>query len=245
MENNGLEKIVEEVGLNENEAKIYLTLLKQGQSVVSDISKHSGIKRATVYQYIDGLVAQDIIRKTVKGKRIMYYPEDPKKLISIIEKKQKKIKQAFPDLEKLYLNSSSKPIVRFYEGKEGMRAVYREMTKTSKTLWSMFSAERYFNVFSDKDSQEFVDNIYQSGGQLRDLVQNTPLGREYIKKKWGGEESVSKLLPKDFDFSVDLMVSGDNVAMISFESMVAVIIENKGIAQLQEGLMKFVWRSLK
>lgn len=240
-----IEKIIEEVGLSENESRIYWTLLKQGQSVVSDIAKHSGIKRATIYQYIDGLLASDIIRKTVKGKRILYYPEDPKKLLLIVEKKQRKIKSVFPELEKMYQNSSSKPVVRFYEGKEGMRSVYREMTKTSKTLWSMFSADRYFQVFSEKDGKEFVENIYQSGGQLRDLVQNSRLGVQYVKEGWGGKMAVSKLLSKDFEFSVDLLVSGDNVAMISFDNLVAVIIENKGIAELQLNLLKFIWRYLK
>lgn len=243
MEN--LEKIIEEVGLNEHEAKIYLTLLKQGQSVISDISKHSGIKRATVYQYIDDLVVRDIIRKTVKGKRTMYYPEDPKKLLTIVEKKQKMIKKVFPELEQLYLHSSSKPVVRFYEGKEGMRSVYREMTNTPKTLWSMFSTDRYFKVFNEKDGVEFTENIYQSGGQLKDLVQDTSLGREYIKEKWGGENAVSKLLPKDFDFSIDLLISGDNVAMISFDNLIAVVIENKGIAELQMNLLKFIWKQTK
>ncbi len=240
-----IEKTLEEIGLNEHEAKIYLTLLKCGQSIVSDISKYSGVKRATVYQYIDGLTSQDIIRKTVKGKRIVYYPENPKKLISIMEKRQKKIKQVFPDLEKLYVNSSSKPIVRFYEGKEGMRSVYREMTQTHKTLWSVFSADRYFGVFTEKDGVEFSENIYQNGGQLKDLVQDTPLGREYVRGKWGGETSVSRLLPKDFDFSVDLLVSGNNVAMISFDNLIAVIIENEGIAKLQMNFLKFIWKSSK
>lgn len=239
-----LEKTIEEIGLNEYEAKIYVTLLKQGQGVISDISKNSGIKRATIYQYIDGLITQDIIRKTVKGKRVIYYPSDPKKLISMIEIKQKKIKQVFPELEKLYLHSSSKPIVRFYEGKEGMRSVYREMTKTSKTLWGIFSVDRYFKVFTEKDGAEFSENIYQSGGQLKDLVQNTPLGKEYIKQKWGGATSISKLLPKDFEFTVDLLISGDNVAMISFDNLVAVIIENRGIAEIQVNLLKFIWKSI-
>ncbi|EKE11197.1 MAG: Sugar-specific transcriptional regulator TrmB family [uncultured bacterium] len=243
MEN--IEKIISFAGLNKNEAKIYLTLLRFGQSVISDIAKNSGIKRATIYQYIDDLSAKDIVRKTVKGKRIFYYPEDPKKLIDIIERKEKKMKEVFPELEKMYQHYSSKPTIRFYEGKEGMRSVYREMTKTSKTLWSMFSADRYFQVFSEKDSLEFVDNIYQNGGQLRDLVKNSRLGIQYVKEKWGGNSTVSKLLPKDFEFSVDLLIAGDNVAMISFDNLVAVIIENPGIAQLQKNLLKFIWKHTK
>jgi len=240
-----VEKIIEEIGLNEHEAKIYLALLKHGQCVISDISKHSSIKRATVYQYIDGLTTRDIIRKTVRGKRIFYYPENPKKLLEILDQRRKSLNAIFPDLETLYLSTSSKPTVRFYEGKEGMRSVYRELTQTSKTLWSMFSADRYFQVFSEKDGQEFVENIYQNGGQLKDLVQHSKLGTQYVKEKWGGKLAISKLLPKDFDFSVDLLIAGDNVAMISFDNLVAVIIENKGIAQLQVNLLKFIWKSIK
>lgn len=240
-----IEKIIQFAGLNKNEAKIYSTLLRHGQSVISDISKNSGIKRATIYQYIDNLASQDIIRKTVKGKRTLYYPEDPKKLISIIEHRKRKIKEIFPELEKMYLASSSKPTIRFYEGKEGMRSIYREMTKTPQTLWSMFSADRYFAVFSEKDGKEFVENIYKNGGQLRDLVQNSKFGAQYVREKWGGPTSISKLLPKDFDFSVDLLIAGNNVAMISFDNLVAVIIENPGIAKLQKNLLKFIWKQIR
>ncbi len=243
MEN--IEKIIGFVGLNDHETKIYTTLLRFGQSVISDIAKNSGIKRATIYQYIDNLTVKDIVRKTVKGKRVFYYPEDPKKLIGIIERKERKIKEIFPELEKMYLHSSSRPAVRFYEGKEGMRSVYREMTKTSKTLWSMFSADRYFKVFSEKDGNEFISNIYQNGGQLKDLVLNSKLGTQYVKEKWGGEMTTSKLLTKDFDFSVDLLISGNNVAMISFNNLVAIIIENPGIANLQRNLLKFIWKHTK
>jgi len=240
-----IESIIKKIGLNENEIKIYLALLKNGQCVISDISRHSGVKRGTVYQYIDNLAARNIIRKTVKGKRILYYPEDPKKLLTILDHARKSFNEIFPELNAMYASTSSKPTVRFYEGKDGLRSVYREMTKTTKTLWSMFSADRYFQIFSEKDSKEFINNIYQSGGKLRDLVQNTKLGAEYVKEKWGGKTAVSKLLSKDFNFSVDLLIAGDKVAMISFDNLIAVVIENKGIAELQGNFLKFIWKSVK
>lgn len=240
-----VEDIIKKIGLNENEVKIYLALLKYGQSVISDISRHSGVKRGTVYQYIDDLTARNIVRKTVKGKRILYYPEDPKKLLKILDHTRRAFNEIFPELNAMYATTSSKPAVRYYEGKDGLRAVYREMTKTSKTLWSMFSADRYFQIFSEKDSNDFVDNIYHSGGQLRDLVQNSKLGVQYVKEKWGGKTAVSKLLPKDFNFSVDLLIAGDTIAMISFDNLVAIVIENKGIAELQSNFLKFIWKSAK
>jgi predicted DNA-binding transcriptional regulator len=241
---NNLEEAVSLVGLNRQEAKIYITLLQRGECFISEIARYSGIKRATVYQYIHSLATKDVIRKTVKGKRILYFPEDPKKLIGIFRQRETEIKKIFPELEKMYVSSSSKPAVSFYEGKEGLRSVYREMTKTSQTLWSMFSAERYFEVFSEKDSKEFVQNVYENGGRLCDLVQNSKIGAQYVKEKWGGEIAISKLLPADFDFSVDLLISGNKIAMISFEHLIAVVIDNSGIAQLQKSLLKFIWKGL-
>lgn len=242
MEN--IQKTLEELGLNSVEAKIYISLITIGKGTVSDISKESGLKRPTIYQYIDDLSTKDLIRKTFKGKRMVYFPSDPEKIIALAGRLEKKARDIFPHLESMFGRSSSKPAIRFYEGKEALRSVYREMTNTSKMLWSLFAAERYFKVFSEKDGNEFLDNVYKNGGEIRDLVLRTPAGVEYVKEDWGGEVTKSKLLPKDFESSVDLLVTGDKFAMISFDSMVAVVIENQEIANIQTQLMKFLWASI-
>ena len=144
----------------------------------------------------------------------------------------------------MFSKSSVKPVVRFYEGKESLRAVYREITSTHKTVWSVFATERYFKVFTEKDGKEFLENIRKNGGELCDLVLHSPDGIAYVKQKWGAPVAKSKLLPKDFAFDVDIMVAGDKLAFISFENMIAVVIENKGIADLQMQFFRFLWKKI-
>ncbi len=244
MDTNKITKILIGLGLNAVESGVYVALLRHGKSTISDIAKNSGIKRATIYQYIDGLAARDLIRKTFKGKRVLYYPEDPKKLLRFADAIKKKAEDVFPELQGLFARSSAKPIIRFYEGKESIRTVYREITSTPKIVWSVFSAERYFKIFTEKDGAEFINNIYKNGGELRDMVLRTPSGIEYVKRGWGGKITKSKLLPEDFDFSVDMLIAGDKLVLISFEDMIAVVIENQEIANQQMQFLRFVWKRI-
>ena len=118
------------------------------------------------------------------------------------------------------------------------------MTNTSKTLWSVFSAERYFQTFSEKDGEEFLDNVNKNGGQIKDLVLNSPDGVKYVKENWAKGIATSKILPKDFEFNVDMLITGEKVAMISFENMIAVIIESQEITNLQMQFINFVWKHI-
>ena len=54
----------------------------------------------------------------------------------------------------------------------------------------------------------------------------------------------SKLLPKDFAFDVDIVIAGDKLVFVSFENMIAVVIENKSIADLQIQFFRFLWKRI-
>jgi len=238
-----IEKILRELGFSKNEAKVYLAVLRLGVANITEIARESSIIRTALYIYVDKLLKQDLLQKTFKGKRIYYIPQNPKKILTILEKRKRKAKEILPLLVDLHNTSSKKPTVKFYEGKEGMRSIYREMTKTPKRLWSIFSADRYYTVFSEKDGGEFLKNIYESGGELRDLVENTKEGKRYVENGIVDNIGKSKLLPKDFLFDVDLLVSGDKIAMISLINLIGVVIENKEMAKLQRNFLKFIWKS--
>ncbi len=245
MEN--IEKIthtLQSLGLSDHEAKIYLAVLRRGKANVTDIAKESRINRTALYLYLDNLLKQDLLQKTFKGKRIYYIPKNPTKLLTILERRKKKTQKILPMLTQMYNSASEKPVVKFYEGKDGMRSIYREMTKTPQILWSIFSADRYYAAFSQKDGEEFLNNIYESGGQLRDLVENTTEGKKYVRANLTHKIGKSKLLPKDFEFDVDLMISGNKIAMISLTNLVGVVIENEEMAKLQKNFLQFMWKKI-
>ena len=59
-------------GLNENEAKIYLASLSQGATTILKLSKHSDIKRTTVYEVVTSLERKGLMKKEVRGFKTLY-----------------------------------------------------------------------------------------------------------------------------------------------------------------------------
>lgn len=238
-----LENLIE-TGLEPKEAQIYLAVLHLGKATIADAARKSKVKRMTVYQHIDDLLQKNLVHKTAEGKRIFYVAENPEKIGKILDRKQKHFEKILPDLKSVYTQSSHKPQVRFYEGIEGMRAIYDEMTKTTQTIYGAFSAERYFKVFNENDNEKFFQNIRESGGQIKDLIENSPIGRKHAKSKWYKDLGAPKILPDDFKLSVDLMIAGDKTAMIDLINLIGVIIENPEIAELQRNFVKFIRRHI-
>lgn len=54
-------KVLEELGLSKNEVKIYLFLLKQGESTTGPIIKETGIANSRVYESINSLINKGFI----------------------------------------------------------------------------------------------------------------------------------------------------------------------------------------
>jgi sugar-specific transcriptional regulator TrmB len=233
-------KKLENMGFEPKETLIYLAILKLGKATITDISRSSRIKRTTIYEYLDNLESKGLIYRTAKGKRIQYLAESPSKIGKIIERRKNEFEKIFPELDKIYSVSSFKPKVRFYEGKVGIKAIYDEMTNTSQIVYGTFSARKYFEIFSEDDNEKFFNAIKNSGGQIKDLVENSPIGKKHMKGKFYEGVGTSKLLPIDFNLSVDTMVTGDKMAMISLDNLVGIIIEDKGIADLQRNFIKFI-----
>jgi HTH-type transcriptional regulator, sugar sensing transcriptional regulator len=239
-----LKKHLKEAGFEEKEAEIYLAILGLGKATVSDISRKAGIKRTTIYEYLEKLLDESLIHKRAKGKRIYYAAENPDKLVKILEKRKRKISSILPHLQGIFDVSRHKPQVRFYEGIEGMRTIYDEMAKTSQTIYGVFSADKYFLVFNEEDNKNFFQNIREHGGQIKDIIENSPVGKKHAKSKYYDGIGSPKILPKDFKLSVDLMIAGDKVAMLSLVNLSGVIIENPEIADLQRNFIKFIRRNV-
>lgn len=237
-------KQLEDSGFEEKEAEIYLAVLQLGKSTVSDIARKSLVKRTTIYEYLEKLLNESLIHKTVKGKRVYYVAENPERLVKILERRKRKISSIVPELQSIFDVSRHKPQIRFYEGIEGMRIIYDEMTKTSQTIYGAFSAEKYFAVFSDEDNEKFFQNIRESGGQIKDVIENNPAGKKFAKSKFYDKIGSPKILPENFKLSVDLLVAGDKVAMISLVNLAGVVIENPEIADLQRNFIKFMRRNI-
>ncbi|KKU45025.1 MAG: Transcriptional regulator TrmB [Microgenomates group bacterium GW2011_GWA2_46_7] len=123
--------LLKQLGMEEKEAKMYLAALEFGPTTIVKLAKKSGIKRTTIYEFIDDMVARGLIATSISVKRTLYSASEPVKLEQLIEKQREIIKEILPGLESLAKKSPQRPRVRFYEGVEGIRSVYNDTLSQS------------------------------------------------------------------------------------------------------------------
>lgn len=237
------QKILQQYGFSEKQAKIYLAMLSLGTASITQISKRAGLKRPTTYLVIDELLDKQFIITIPQGKRTYYKAENPEELIKRLEQRKKKIEEILPQLKSLHIKSSKQPKVRFYEGRKHIYKMYEEIFK-SKEIWAMFSVDKFLNVFNQKDNEHFFRILIRNSGIIYDLIEDTKKAREFIRAKYRVSSSETKFLPKDFKIAVDILVSDNKVAMISFDNMIGIIIDDENIAQAQKTNLQFIWNNI-
>ena len=237
------EKIIQQAGLNKKEAKVYLASLALGVSSITQLAKKSGLKRPNTYLVIDDLLKKQLLIKIPRGKKIYYKAENPEVFQQKLTKQQNDFSQLLPELAKIYSANLKQPKVRFYEGKEGIHQVQEEMCR-AKEIWAVFSPENFLKVFNHQENQHFFRILVRHGGILYDMFEDTKKAREFARATYRTGVSQVKFLPKDFHFATDLWVHDDKVAMVSFENLSCVVVEDKSIAQTQKLILQFLWNQL-
>ena len=129
-----LEKYLQDIGLNDKEALIYTALLSFENASALEIANKTKIKRPTVYVILESLAKKGLVSEITVGKKTNYYAEPPERLETFLERKiinleesKKILKDIVPQLKSVIRESGERPVVKFFEGKEGIVSVNREM----------------------------------------------------------------------------------------------------------------------
>ena len=64
------EQFLEEIGLSEKEAKIYLALLQVDSALISDLAEKTKINRTTVYPVLESLAKKGLVSELQEGKKM-------------------------------------------------------------------------------------------------------------------------------------------------------------------------------
>ena len=71
--------MLEEFGLTETEEKVYLSLVKLGESPASEIIKKTQLHRTTIYDVLERLIEKGLISFVTKNKIKYYLTASPSK----------------------------------------------------------------------------------------------------------------------------------------------------------------------
>lgn len=86
VDNSSIIQEMKTLGLSEYEIKAYLSLLEKNPLNGYNLSKESGIPRSRIYEVLDMLKNKGMVFEEIRDKATVYYPLEPKLLISKLEK---------------------------------------------------------------------------------------------------------------------------------------------------------------
>ena len=234
-----------ELGLSDKEAEVYLAMLELGPSSVQDISKRAGVNRSTTYVMIEGLKKHGLLSTFEKGKKIVFAAENPEKLMAIVsehmgllEAKRDRLSQTMPRLMAIFNAVEDKPRVRFFEGDAGLVSIREEIASSKDPLWELYAVDEMLIDLVNIEPEHRIEKSKRLRG--RALISIKP-GFEVPYFDIDGAE-VREIDYRKLPFTGDLGIVGTRVYILSHRSRgMGVIIDSADIAEVMKALYEMAW----
>jgi sugar-specific transcriptional regulator TrmB len=130
-----IKEILKNTGLTDSEAKVYLSLLRIGSSLASEIAKRCGLHRTNVYDSLNKLIDKGLVSFVIRENRKYFLTENPEKLLELMKQREEEIKAILSDLKRNKEATEEKVDVQIYRGKEGYKAVMGDAIKSGAKEW--------------------------------------------------------------------------------------------------------------
>jgi sugar-specific transcriptional regulator TrmB len=246
VDHSSLLRTLQELGLPEKAALVYLSLLGKRRMTISDISRETGVKRATCYEHLDLLLSKDFVVRIPVGKRMFYAALEPRKILGEFKKKAAHFEEKVAEMQQIHSAAVQKPNVTFYEGKREIKNIYEELFQTVGDVRSIFPASTFFENFTTQDYEDFDKQLTTHVLKSRDLFIADKFYKRVreIRDKNGSSNKVGKKLPRWFTSNVNVLIFSDKVALISLSDLSATVIQNEDIAELFKNMHDFMWKSV-
>ncbi len=242
---------LQNLGLSENEAKVYLAMLELGPSTMLQIAAKADVNRPTAYVQIERLKKLGLVSTQTKGKKQFFIAENPDQLVSVIEEEAKRTEEKkveltkiLPDLASLFRVAGGRPDVRFFEGKEGLQRMREEFLTTNDTeILSISPLDYIEQAFPDRTNNSYTKKRVEKRIQVK-LLYTSKKGA-FLKEAEPEIMSTRRFLsPESLPTSVDITIFDERVAISAFQGKISgTIIHHPEIANSFRGIFNLLWSS--
>lgn len=246
-----LDKELQKIGLSVKEARVYLASLELGPASVQDIGAKAKVNRGTTYSILESLIKKRLCSTYEQGKKTFFTASDPDSLDSMFELKKKEVEEEqkyferiLPQLHLLNNQKKDKPVIRFFEGKQGTLQCSEEFLgeydKNKNEKVRMFYNKDLLNkIFADEERQKYRDIRLKHG--IQSMVLYNYKDGEVQNSKDGSRIKISE---KQFPVSCDVGIYGDCVRIASLgKKFSAILIKDKEIANTLKSIFDLAWEA--
>ncbi len=242
------QELLQSLGLSKNEAKIYETLLRQGEVGVGVISEKSGVHRRNVYDSLNRLMEKGLVFEVVESVENKYQACEPKKLTEIVIEKLEAVDKALPELEKLHFSTPSTYRVHTYRGKEGWKQYMRDIIKTGEPFYSIAAQGAWLDERVKSFIPAFLQQLKAKKIPMHHLFDYEVKENNHPIIKEVGKDY--KFLPKKYATTSGIDIFGDHVNIMHHQTLGKVgtddeitftVIVNKNLADSFRTWFQYMW----
>ncbi|HJX50215.1 hypothetical protein A3K73_05220 [Candidatus Pacearchaeota archaeon RBG_13_36_9] len=245
-----MEEELKLLGLNEVDIKVYLTLLRLGESTAAQIAAKAEIPRASIYDVLERLEQEGLVSYIIRDFKKYFSASEPKTIVEGLEYKKKKIKDILPELEEIKKQTSTEATkTEIYEGKKGIQTIMNLMLE-EKEMFVMGASRKTAEVmpfFMEKWMKERIKRkikvkiIYNDTKEIRKSLKGA---KEYLGLGKGWDY---RFLHTDYLSPIMTLIFGNNVAMINWvkDNPSLILIKSKDIAETYKQYILRLWEISK
>jgi len=249
-----INRILESIGLTKGEAKVYVQLLRIGNTSSGELIKKSGVSRSKVYEVLDRLKHKGLVTEIIKNNTKYFETTTPERVLDYIriqkrdlESREKEAENIIPDLIKLQKERLEKQEAKVYYGIEGWKTLYSEILNnlTSKDEYLAFGTGP--DEINDKRVALFFKNFHLKRAEkkvnARILLQ--PETKKIVKQKFS-DLKFYKYKFLDVKVPTNIAIYQDNVITLVWgENPVAFLVHSKQVADKYKTYFKEMWNVAK
>jgi HTH-type transcriptional regulator, sugar sensing transcriptional regulator len=245
------EKLLEEIGLTKGEIKVYLTLLKTGETTTGKIVEEAQISSGKIYEILDKLIKKGLASFIIKEKTKYFQASSPNRILDYIQEKEKSLKEKekeiireLPYLIELEKSKEQKEEIRLFKGFKGVQTIIfealSELTSKDEVLaMGVFSKKpEQFNLLWPKWHMERIKN------KIRCRIIFSEKGTEYSdsfkKMRYTDLKFIEGLTPAAVD------VIGNRALIFTYgKDPTCLSIKNLEIVQSFRTFFEALWKKAK
>lgn len=232
-----IQKLLQNLGLEEKEAKVYLALLSLVEATATTISRKSNLDRTLIYQLANKLIEKGLVSYIIKNNVKYFSAANPQKLIQDLKEKEEQLQKAMPELINLTKTQEQETKVEIYRGQEGIRTILKDILRTKKD----------YNVIGEEGKFQKIVPIYLARflKQIEKLnVHEYVLVREDLRgKALKSKNSIFRYVPKTYLSPVTTVIyENKTVNFIWTPPYYAILTTNKEVADSFRTHFNELWK---
>ena len=240
------EKYLQDIGLNDKESSVYLSLLKVDNDSVINLSKKTKINRTSIYPILDSLSKKGLVTEVKVDKKTHYQAESPERLETyiqrqriLLEEQEQKLKDIIPQMKTIARESGERPVIKVYEGRDGIISSLEEFYKNTQdgnVFYSIYSRDLIEEIFNQKEREKFYNLRLKKKMQSRAIY--TRSGENLPDDKTSDRIRLDK---EKYPIDSDITISGDVTIFSSLKkNLSSIYIKNQDIANTIKSLVEYI-----